>query len=104
MIDDAATAQAVVNSARYPRQIDATSLGSATKVACRLYRSFCQEVRGEMNPSTCVNTKMICLSWYRWKPRKVCKAISDVLPLKGIDAIFLGPMDLSCSIGKNGFV
>jgi 2-keto-3-deoxy-L-rhamnonate aldolase RhmA len=102
MIDDAATAQAVVNSARYPRQIDAI-LGATTGGGMRgCAVPFIRGSSWGMNPEYMRQCENDLLVMVQVESPKGVKAISEISAIKGIDAIFLGPMDLSCSIGKMG--
>jgi 2-keto-3-deoxy-L-rhamnonate aldolase RhmA len=106
MIDDAATAQAVVDSTRYPRQKDATSGSAATTGNGGGMRGCAVPfIRGSswgMNPEYMRQCENDLLVMVQVESPKGVQAISEIAAIEGIDAIFLGPMDLSCSIGKMG--
>jgi 2-keto-3-deoxy-L-rhamnonate aldolase RhmA len=105
MIDDAATAQAVVNSARYPRQKDATSSATSTGNGGGIRGCAVPFIRGSswgMNPEYMRQCEEDLLVMVQVESPKGVQAISEIAAIEGIDAIFLGPMDLSCSIGKMG--
>ncbi|EEC47265.1 predicted protein, partial [Phaeodactylum tricornutum CCAP 1055/1] len=81
MVNDAATAYAVVQSTRYPLQL-ASGWGASEK-----YAQQCQEDLLVM-----VQVETVA----------GVAAIPEIAAVPGVDGIFLGPMDLSCSIGKMG--
>lgn len=104
MVNDVATAKAVVASTRYPAPngIDSSSSiiegtrGCAApfvrgsgwgRVSTDAYLRQCQE---DLLVMVQVETKSGVL------------AIPEIASVGGVDAIFLGPFDLSCSIGKMG--
>jgi 4-hydroxy-2-oxoheptanedioate aldolase len=102
MVDDAETARDIVQSIRYPTQkweqevgggvrgcavpfVRATGWGTAMKSD-----EYLQKCREELLVIVQVET-----------PAAV-EAIDDIAAVDGIDMIFLGPMDLSCSAGNMG--
>jgi 2-keto-3-deoxy-L-rhamnonate aldolase RhmA len=101
MIDDAATAQAVVISARYPRQIDST-LGATGGGMRGCAVPFIRGSSWGMTPEYMRQCENDLLVMVQVETPKGVQAISEIAAIEGIDAIFLGPMDLSCSIGKMG--
>jgi 2-keto-3-deoxy-L-rhamnonate aldolase RhmA len=93
MVDDADTARAVVQATRYPTNgirgcavpfVRASAYGLLTPEA------YQQQCRDHLLVMVQVET-----------PKGVA-AITDIAKVDGIDAIFLGPLDLSASIGKMG--
>jgi 2-keto-3-deoxy-L-rhamnonate aldolase RhmA len=93
MVDDAATARAVVQSTRYPLSgirgcavpfVRGSAYGSTDREE---YLRQCQED---------------LLVMIQVETAAGVEAISDIAKVDGIDAIFLGPLDLSASIGKMG--
>jgi 2-keto-3-deoxy-L-rhamnonate aldolase RhmA len=101
MIDDAATAQAVVDSTRYPRQQDATGISNGGGIrGCAV--PFIRGSSWGMNTEYMRQCERDLLVMVQVETPKGVQAISEIAAIGGIDAIFLGPMDLSCSIGKMG--
>jgi 2-keto-3-deoxy-L-rhamnonate aldolase RhmA len=93
MVDDADTARAVVQATRYPTNgirgcavpfVRASAYGLLTP------ETYQQQCRDDLFIMVQVET-----------PKGVA-AIPDIAKVDGIDAIFLGPLDLSASIGKMG--
>jgi 2-keto-3-deoxy-L-rhamnonate aldolase RhmA len=93
MVDDADTARAVVQATRYPTDgirgcavpfVRASAYGLLTP------ETYQQQCRDDLLVMVQVET-----------PKGVA-AIPDIAKVDGIDAIFLGPLDLSASIGKIG--
>jgi 2-keto-3-deoxy-L-rhamnonate aldolase RhmA len=100
MIDDAATAQAVVDSTRYPRQQDATSGATGGMRGCAV--PFVRGSSWGMNPEYMRQCETDLLVMVQVESPKGVQAIAEIAAIEGVDAIFLGPMDLSTSIGKMG--
>jgi len=103
MVDSAATAEAVVASTRYPRQRSDESNNSNGVDGIRgcaapfvrgsswgAQKEYLQACRNDLLVMVQVET-----------PAGV-EAIPDIAAIPGIDGIFLGPFDLSCSIGLMG--
>ena len=95
MVNDAATAEAVVNATRYPN-----GTGSRGKRGCAA--PFIRASAWGMDKdyiNRCNNELLVIVQVE--SPQGVA-AIDEIANVEGIDMIFLGPMDLSCSIGKMG--
>lgn len=98
MVDDAATAEAVVQATRYPAAL--ASKGGIRGCAVPFIRAtsygaidrdeYLRQCREDLLVMVQVET-----------PAGVAN-IAEIARLDGIDAIFLGPLDLSASIGKMG--
>jgi 4-hydroxy-2-oxoheptanedioate aldolase len=113
MIDDAATAQAVADSTRYPRQKNASAMTGDTSTTSTGNGNGNGGIRGcavpfirasswGMNPEYMRQCETDLLVMVQVESLKGVQAIPEIAAIEGIDAIFLGPMDLSCSIGKMG--
>jgi 2-keto-3-deoxy-L-rhamnonate aldolase RhmA len=93
MVEDVATAELVVRSTRYPSRVNpdgirgsAYSMVRASSYGCQQdYLRQCQEDLFVM---------------VQVESKNGVKNIRDIAKVDGIDAIFIGPLDLSASIGK----
>lgn len=91
MVDNAAMAEAVVQSARYPPSgIRGCAVPFVRASGWGMELDYMQRCNQELLIMVQVET-----------PQGV-DAIDEIANVDGIDLIFLGPMDLSCSIGKMG--
>jgi len=93
MVDDAATAERVVQSTRYPLEGIrgcAASLVRGSAYGHESQNDYLRQCRDDLLVMVQVET-----------PAGV-KAIPEIAAVDGVDAIFLGPLDLSASIGKMG--
>lgn len=103
MIEDAATACAVVQSTRYPRQLKQQQHSDPTEGGIRgcaipgirasgfgTQSDYMERVQHDLFVMVQVETL------------KGVEAIPEISNVPGIDAIFLGPYDLSCSLGYMG--
>lgn len=91
MVDDAATAKAVVQSARYPP-------GGIRGCADPFVRASGWGMESDYLERC--NQELLIMVQVE-SPQGV-DAIDEIANVEGIDLIFLGPVDLSCSIGKMG--
>ena len=93
MVDDAATAERVVQSTRYPLEGIrgcAASLVRGSAYGQVTQKEYLRQCRDDLLVMVQVET-----------PAGV-NAIPEIAAVEGVDAIFLGPLDLSASIGKMG--
>ena len=93
MVDDAATAERVVQSTRYPLEGIrgcAASLVRGSAYGQVTQKEYLRQCRDDLLVMVQVET-----------PAGV-NAIPEIAAVDGVDAIFLGPLDLSASIGKMG--
>eukprot|EP00980_Cylindrotheca_fusiformis_P001727 scaffold397_cov111-Cylindrotheca_fusiformis.AAC.5 len=99
MVEDKATAEAVVASTRYPRQdSDPNYLGGVRGCAVPFIRASGYG----SNPNYMKECQEDLLVMVQVETEKGVAAIPEISSVQGIDGIFLGPFDLSCSIGKAG--
>lgn len=100
MVDDAATAREVVQSTRYPLQAlvqdDAGGgiRGNAWPLARASAYGFNQNYVQQACQDLLVMVQVESLAGVR--------AIGEIAAVPGVDAIFIGPLDLSTSVGKMG--
>jgi 4-hydroxy-2-oxoheptanedioate aldolase len=101
MIENAKMAQEVVQAVRYPQQEWETT-GSGGRRGCAV--PFVRATGwGQMDSETYMRScRDELLVIVQVETRDAVEAIEDIAAVDGIDMIFLGPMDLSCSIGKMG--
>jgi 4-hydroxy-2-oxoheptanedioate aldolase len=106
MVNDVDIARAVVESTRYPKQQETLVEGR---------RNIHGGVRGCATPfvrasgwgrqdtasylKQCEDDLLVLV---QVETKAGVESIADIAQVEGIDGIFLGPMDLSCSIGKMG--
>lgn len=103
MVDDVETARDVVQAVRYPTQEWETGQGGGGMRGCAVpfvratgwgtqqtTEEYVRQCREELLVIVQVETRI------------AVEAIDEIAAVDGIDMIFLGPMDLSCSIGKMG--
>lgn len=99
MVDDAETAEAVVRSTRYPARSDsATDIDGVRGCAAPFVRGSSWGLNQEYL-QTCQDDLLVMV---QVETAAGVKAIPEIAAVPGVDAIFLGPMDLSCSVGKMG--
>ena len=108
MVEDANMAQAVVDSVRYPAQHDDTRRGGIRGCAVPFVRASGWGTMGSRNTVSesseaymrqCKEELLVIV---QVESPQAVKKIPEIAAVEGIDMIFLGPMDLSCSIGKMG--
>ncbi|GAX20006.1 hypothetical protein FisN_1Lh520 [Fistulifera solaris] len=102
MVEDAATAKAVVASTRYPPSSD--SLSSSVDGTRGCAAPFVRATGwGRINTKTYLKQcQEDLLVMVQVESESGVMAIPEIAGVEGIDGIFLGPFDLSCSIGKMG--
>ncbi len=97
MVEDVASARAVVQATRYPLS---TNDGGIRGCAVPFIRATSY---GNIDRQTyleqCQNDLLVMV---QVESPKAIDAIPDIAKVDGIDAIFLGPLDLSSSIGRMG--
>lgn len=93
MVDDVATAEAVVQATRYP-------LEGARGCAVPFVRASAYGAIGQADYLRQCREDLLVM--VQVETLAGVAAIPDIANVDGIDAIFLGPMDLSASIGKMG--
>jgi 2-keto-3-deoxy-L-rhamnonate aldolase RhmA len=106
MVNDAATAAAVVQSTRYPKQFQNTAYneissnmeGGIRGCAAPLVRAS----GWSFNSEYVQDTEQDLLVMIQVETLEGVKAIPEIAAVPGVDGIFLGPFDLSCSVGKMG--
>jgi 2-keto-3-deoxy-L-rhamnonate aldolase RhmA len=109
MVDDAATAQAVVDSTRYPSQTaDEDGIGGERRggdaggirgCAVPFVRASGWGMEQDYMSTKCINDLLVMV---QVETTKAVSNIEEIAAVQGIDMIFIGPLDLSCSIGKMG--
>lgn len=95
MVEDAATAEAVVHATQYPN-----GTGSGRKRGCAV--PFIRASAWGMDTDYISRCNDELLVMVQVESPQGVEAIDEIANVEGIDMIFLGPMDLSCSIGKMG--
>jgi 4-hydroxy-2-oxoheptanedioate aldolase len=114
MIEDAATARAVVQSTRYPRQVkhqqlqqqpsdDVPNLQNVDGIrGCAVLgiRASGFGTQTDYMERAAPNGDLFVM--VQVETLKGVEAIPDIAAVPGIDAIFIGPYDLSCSLGYMG--
>jgi 2-keto-3-deoxy-L-rhamnonate aldolase RhmA len=99
MIEDAEMARDVVQAVRYPQQ-EWESNGGMRGCAIPSVRATGW---GQMDSETYMRScreELLVIVQVETLP--AVEAIEDIAAVDGIDMIFLGPMDLSCNVGKMG--
>jgi len=101
MVEDVATAEAVVQSTRYPLQQDdpTDAIGGIRGCAAPMVRGSAWGYTKQDYVRQCQEDLLVMV---QVETAKGVEVIADIAQVKGIDVIFLGPLDLSCSIGKMG--
>jgi 4-hydroxy-2-oxoheptanedioate aldolase len=104
MVEDAATAKAVVASTRYPPPSDFLSSVSSVEGTRGCAAPFVRATGwGRINTETYLKQcQEDLLVMVQVESKSGVMAIPEIAEVEGIDGIFLGPFDLSCSIGKMG--
>jgi len=100
MVNDAATSEAVVQATRYPNQqgISSCVRGGIRGCAAPMVRASQWGIRKDY----VADTERDLLVMVQVETPEGVQAIPDIAAVAGIDGIFLGPYDLSSSIGKMG--
>jgi 2-keto-3-deoxy-L-rhamnonate aldolase RhmA len=101
MVNDAATAYAVVQSTRYPLQLslaDESTISGSRGCASPFVRASGWGA-SEKYAQQCQEDLLVMV---QVETVAGVAAIPEIAAVPGVDGIFLGPMDLSCSIGKMG--
>jgi 2-keto-3-deoxy-L-rhamnonate aldolase RhmA len=102
MVEDVASARAVVEATRYPLSIGSDGNGGTRGCAIPFIRATSYgRVERETYLQQCQNDLLVMV---QVESPKAIDAIPDIAQMDGIDAIFLGPLDLSASIGKVYYV
>lgn len=97
MVEDVASARAVVQATRYPLS---TNGGGIRGCAVPFIRATSYgNIDRETYLEQCQSDLLVMV---QVESPKAIDAIPDIANVDGIDAIFLGPLDLSSSIGKMG--
>ena len=101
MVDDAETAQKVVQSTRYPRQTSISgSDGGIRGCAVPFVRA---SGWGSMSTNEYLQRcEQDLLVMVQVESPQGVDAIPEIAAVEGVDLIFLGPFDLSCSVGHMG--
>jgi 4-hydroxy-2-oxoheptanedioate aldolase len=100
MIENAKMARDVVQAVRYPQQEWESSSGGIRGCAVPFVRaSRWGQMDGETYMRSCRDELLVIV---QVETLQGVEAIEDIAAVDGIDMIFLGPMDLSCSVGKMG--
>lgn len=104
MVDDGATAKAVVTSTRYPPPYDLLSSSSRIEGTRGYTAPFIRATGwGRVNTDSYLKQcQEDLLVMVQVESEIGVLAIPEIASVEGVDAIFLGPFDLSCSIGKMG--
>ena len=101
MVDDAETAREVVKSTRYPRQQQGAATSDGVRgCAAPFIRASAWGKEGTESYLTQCNNDLLVM--VQVETEAGVEAIPEIAHVEGIDAIFIGPLDLSCSIGKMG--
>jgi 4-hydroxy-2-oxoheptanedioate aldolase len=102
MVEDAETAREIVQSTRYPPQVtdDRESSVAGGVRGCAV--PFTRASGWGRNTDYMRQAQEDLLVMVQVETPQGIDAISEIANVKGIDGIFLGPLDLSCSIGKMG--
>ena len=106
MVNDATIARDVVQAIRYPQQVWERNSrrhdggGGIRGCAVPFVRATGW---GQMDSETFLaKCQQELLVMVQVETRQAVEAIDEIAAVDGVDMIFLGPMDLSCSIGKMG--
>ena len=106
MVEDAEIAKQVVQSTRYPTQQRQQLSGSFHDIDVGGIRGcavpFIRASGWGRNPNYLEQCREDLLVMVQVETPQGIDAIPDIAAIDGIDAIFLGPFDLSCSVGKMG--
>ena len=99
MVEDKETAEMVATATKYPRQIDSSSNVDGNR-GCAI--PFVRASGYGTNPNYMKESAEDLLVMVQVETSKGVEAIPEISSVPGIDGIFIGPFDLSCSIGKVG--
>jgi 2-keto-3-deoxy-L-rhamnonate aldolase RhmA len=106
MVNDAVTAAAVVQSKRYPKKLQSTAYDEiSSSVEGGIHDCSAPLVRASgwsFNSEYVQDTEQDLLVMAQVETLEGVKAIPVIAAVPGVDGIFLGLFDLSCSIGKMG--
>ena len=100
MVEDKETAEKVVAATRYARQKNDTGPIIHGIRGCAI--PFVRASSYGNNPNYMQQCQEDLLVMVQVESEKGVDAIAEISSVPGIDGIFLGPYDLSCSIGKVG--
>ena len=100
MVEDAETAIKAVESTRYPLQLSDEPDAIDGIRGCAV--PFVRASGYGRNPDYMRQCQEDLLVMVQVESEKGVHAIPDIASVAGVDGIFLGPFDLSCSIGKVG--
>ncbi|EJK71053.1 hypothetical protein THAOC_07540, partial [Thalassiosira oceanica] len=100
MVEDAAAAERAVAATRYPRQVDdpADSVDGVRGCAFPFVRASGYGT----DPDYMARCREELLVMVQVESARGVESIPEIASVPGVDAVFLGPFDLSCSIGKAG--
>ncbi|CAJ1945086.1 unnamed protein product [Cylindrotheca closterium] len=99
MIEDKETAEVVAAATKYPRQVNSDSSVDGIR-GCAI--PFVRASGYGTNPNYMKESDRDLLVMVQVETSKGVEAIPEISSVPGIDGIFIGPFDLSCSIGKTG--
>ena len=99
MVEDVASARAVVQATRYPYSTGSEGGGIRGCATPFIRATSYGNIDRETYLQQCQNDLLVMV---QVESPKAVEAIPDIAQIDGIDAIFLGPLDLSSSIGKMG--
>jgi len=102
MVDNAEMAKRVVQATRYPRQQASNSSGGGGVRGCAVPFVRASGWGSLSNDEYLRQCKEDLLITVQVETPQAVDAIPEIAKVEGIDLIFLGPFDLSCSIGKMG--
>lgn len=108
MVDDAETARELVQSIRYPTQdwemnqdTSAEASGGVRGCAVPFVRAtgWGTQMTSQEYMQKCQEELLVIV---QVETQKAVEAIDEIAAVDGIDMIFIGPLDLSCSVGRMG--
>ncbi|KAL3944269.1 MAG: hypothetical protein SGBAC_001663 [Bacillariaceae sp.] len=101
MVDDKETAELVAAATKYPRQFHSDSSSAVDGIrGCAI--PFVRASGYGSNPNYMNESEEDLLVMVQVETARGVEAIPEISSVPGIDGIFIGPFDLSCSIGKAG--
>ena len=102
MVEDAGQAARVVDSCRYPRLSPATATMHGSRgCAFPFVRASGWGIEGDY-PQRCDGSSGELLIMVQVESAAAVEQIPQIAKVPGVDAVFLGPFDLSCSLGRMG--
>lgn len=102
MVDDVETARDVVQAVRYPAQTWEKDEGGGVRGCAVPFARATGWGMGKSSEEYLRQCREDLLVIVQAETTAAVEAIEDIAAVDGIDMIFLGPLDLSCSIGKMG--